>query len=272
MQRAVRSSRAAVLRRAASTSRRQAKITVVRKDGRWFVSPVGTVLDLLDRYVSDVTQRQLYTMLGVPEQLPPDGTLTLGTAGDSSVTPREGAYVYALEAHRGERFLGLAHRRTARLRGLVQRRPRCSSTRRRATLLTQQRTRSSTARACEIPADGTYKVVVRPYGERPDVHDLGRGAGPEAAKHPPERGSYDGCEPTGNGGMTCSASASAPRRLSSSVIDAPTGECVTSRRLTTCTQLVVASSVELVEPVLSSSVGDASRRRHADDATSVPGG
>ena len=53
-------------------------IKVVRHDGRWFVSPAGTALDVLNDFIGGLDQRGLYSILGIPDQLPPDGTLTLG--------------------------------------------------------------------------------------------------------------------------------------------------------------------------------------------------
>ncbi|HET9729136.1 MAG TPA: hypothetical protein VFR41_06925, partial [Acidimicrobiia bacterium] len=82
-------------------------IRVVRENGRWFISPVGSVLDVLDRAIENMTQRDLYTLLNVPWQLPADGTLELGKP---ITVPRDGSiyHVYSFEAHAGERVLGLA--------------------------------------------------------------------------------------------------------------------------------------------------------------------
>ena len=53
-------------------------ISVVQEHGRWFVSPVHTVLDVLDTYIQTVDQRGLYTLLNLPNEIPTDGALTLG--------------------------------------------------------------------------------------------------------------------------------------------------------------------------------------------------
>jgi hypothetical protein len=53
-------------------------ITAVRRDGRWFVSPVGTALDLLDGWIERYDRRALYGFLGIADQLPPDGALEVG--------------------------------------------------------------------------------------------------------------------------------------------------------------------------------------------------
>jgi hypothetical protein len=88
---------------------RESKITVVKQDGRWFVSPMGTVLDVLDRFISQLDRRSLFTLLDVPNQIPPDGALTLGQpvvlhAG----TIDGGTRVLTLHGHAGESLIGHA--------------------------------------------------------------------------------------------------------------------------------------------------------------------
>ena len=53
------------------------QVTVVKEGGRWFVSPVGTVLDVVDKWINHLDRRTLFTLIGIPNQLPPDGPLTL---------------------------------------------------------------------------------------------------------------------------------------------------------------------------------------------------
>src|SRR5262249_54414636 len=71
----------------------------------WFVSPTGTALDIIDNVLQHMTREQLYTVLGVPQELPPTGTLTLGqpqsfAAGDGAV------HVLSFRGHAGEKLLG----------------------------------------------------------------------------------------------------------------------------------------------------------------------
>ena len=54
-----------------------AEVTMVQRDGRWFISPVGTALDVLNTWIANMDQRTLLVMMGQTEQLPSDGTLTL---------------------------------------------------------------------------------------------------------------------------------------------------------------------------------------------------
>jgi hypothetical protein len=80
------------------------QITVTRRDGRWFVSPVGTALDVLDVWIQRFDQRTLYSLLNLSYLLPPDGAITLGrplriTASDDV------DHVYTLEGHAGERIV-----------------------------------------------------------------------------------------------------------------------------------------------------------------------
>ncbi len=84
-----------------------AQIAVVRHDGRWFVSPVGTVLASIDREIATLDQRSLYMMLNIPAQLPVDGALTLGktiTVPASDNGPR----VVSFAGKQGEQLLGLS--------------------------------------------------------------------------------------------------------------------------------------------------------------------
>jgi hypothetical protein len=79
------------------------EITVVERNGRWFVSPVGTALDILDTWIANMDQRTLYVLLQQPEQLPPDGRLTLGTPVTlPSTMGNWGAAVYEFDGKAGQ--------------------------------------------------------------------------------------------------------------------------------------------------------------------------
>ncbi|MDQ1476006.1 MAG: hypothetical protein QOE62_1235 [Actinomycetota bacterium] len=85
------------------------QFTVVRQDGRWFVSPVGTVLDVIDHTISQLDRRAVYSMLNIPGRIPFDGALTLGRPVALSVSPaKRGLQVLSFEGHQGEQLLGLA--------------------------------------------------------------------------------------------------------------------------------------------------------------------
>jgi hypothetical protein len=82
------------------------QITVVQRDGRWFVSPVGTVLDVLNTWIRNIDRRGLYSILHLPTELQPDGEIRLGEPVTVPGNVR-GLHVFTLEGHQGERIIGL---------------------------------------------------------------------------------------------------------------------------------------------------------------------
>jgi hypothetical protein len=81
------------------------KVSLVRKDGRWFVSPVDTVLDGVNSWIDRLDRRTLYTMLGLPGSLPPDGPLVLGQPVTFDAASRN-LRILSLDAHQGEVLIG----------------------------------------------------------------------------------------------------------------------------------------------------------------------
>jgi hypothetical protein len=82
-------------------------IKVVREDGRWFVSPVGTALDVIDRFVQNVDERTIYPIIGLGYLLPPTGTVTINQPlplGD----PVRSGQVYAFDGKAGQQVIGEA--------------------------------------------------------------------------------------------------------------------------------------------------------------------
>jgi hypothetical protein len=84
------------------------QITVVHQEGRWFVSPGETVLDLVDGTLAKLDRRSLYLMLNVPTEIPPDGALTLGKPVALHGGTPQGFAVLSFAGHEGEQLLGLA--------------------------------------------------------------------------------------------------------------------------------------------------------------------
>ena len=84
------------------------QITVVKQNGRWFVSPVGTVLDVVDHFISQLDRRSLFVLLNIPNQIPPDGRLTLGQPIVLRTPTNRGIQVLTFDGHKGESLLGLA--------------------------------------------------------------------------------------------------------------------------------------------------------------------
>jgi hypothetical protein len=82
-------------------------VRVVRESGRWFVSPVGTVLDAIDNFVESVDDNTIYPMFGWGYLLPTDAALTL----NQPVAVPEGgrlAYVFSFDGKKGQRVIGLS--------------------------------------------------------------------------------------------------------------------------------------------------------------------
>ena len=82
-------------------------ISVVRENGRWFVSPVTTVLDVVNAAVKSIDQRTIYTLFGLAYALPPDGTITLDQPFDVPVP--SGIVlnrVYAFDGKAGQEVVG----------------------------------------------------------------------------------------------------------------------------------------------------------------------
>jgi hypothetical protein len=79
----------------------------VREDGRWFVSPVGTVLDMVDHLVQNVDEHTIYPIIGLGYLLPPNGTATINQPLQLSGTAGYGQ-VYAFEGKAGQQVIGEA--------------------------------------------------------------------------------------------------------------------------------------------------------------------
>ena len=84
------------------------QITVVEQNGRWFVSPVGTVLDVVDHFIAQLDRRSLFALLNIPNEIPPDGRLTLGQPIVLRAPTNRGIQVLTFDGHKGESLLGLA--------------------------------------------------------------------------------------------------------------------------------------------------------------------
>lgn len=84
------------------------EITVAEENGRWFVSPVGTVLDVVDNLITQLDERSLYITLNIPNEIPPDGTLTLGQPVVLHAGTSQNPQVLTFAGHKGENLLGLA--------------------------------------------------------------------------------------------------------------------------------------------------------------------
>jgi hypothetical protein len=84
-------------------------IRVVREDGRWYVSPVGTALDVIDNFVQTVDEHTVYATLGLGYLLPPDQTLALNQPTPVTASTRLGR-VFAFNGQAGEEVIGEVER------------------------------------------------------------------------------------------------------------------------------------------------------------------
>lgn len=87
---------------------KDSRITVAEENGRWFVSPVGTVLDVVDGLITQLDKRSLYITLNIPNEIPPDGSLTLGQPVVLHAGTTQNPQVLTFAGHKDENLLGLA--------------------------------------------------------------------------------------------------------------------------------------------------------------------
>ena len=153
-----------------------APMTAVQREGRWFLSPNRTLLNLVDRLAANVTSDDIAATFGMYEELPVDGTLTLGRPAD--LLPRAGRpTIFTYEGTAGEELIATATRPQAPgtyvdmysimlgpdgreiedAWGLFQGEP------------------------SQLPETGTYRVVVYSYDEDPTTVTLW-----DTASAPPE--------------------------------------------------------------------------------------
>jgi hypothetical protein len=78
------------------------RITAVERDGRWFVSPVGTVLDYVDTWVANFDERAFASLLGDFDALPVDGELWKGTPQRVESDGFGLMYAYTLQGTAGD--------------------------------------------------------------------------------------------------------------------------------------------------------------------------
>ena len=80
-------------------------IEVVREGGRWFVSPVSTVLDALDASIDHVNERNLYPLIGLGYLLTPDAAITLDQPFTVTQS-KDVAHVYSFDGTKGQQVVG----------------------------------------------------------------------------------------------------------------------------------------------------------------------
>ncbi|HEV7524612.1 MAG TPA: hypothetical protein VGP92_06580, partial [Acidimicrobiia bacterium] len=230
------------------------QITVVRQDGRWFVSPVGTVLDQLNHFITQIDRRSLYTLLGVPNLLPPDGTLTLGQPVALGADADHRVRVLEFKAHKGESIIGAVK---SAARSTTQ--PRFNRVTM-AYLFAPDGSEIGGGGCClldggpiTIPADGTYIVVLENFdtadnGTTVTIWDTAD-APPGTATQTAGNSGSGTCTLTPLGGESCSSATQvAPRATVGTVpgggppVATSGDQCTISGNVTTCVSPPTASS------------------------------
>ncbi|MET1003302.1 MAG: hypothetical protein ABWZ15_15950 [Acidimicrobiia bacterium] len=82
------------------------RVLAVEREGRWFVSPVGSVVSLLHRVAENVTQEEVYSFLGLYNELPVDDVLTFGEPAELVV--RSTPNIYTFDGTAGQEIIGTA--------------------------------------------------------------------------------------------------------------------------------------------------------------------
>ena len=135
-------------------------IEVVRGGGRWFVSPVTTVLDAVDSTIQHVDQRTVYTLLGLAYQLPPDGAITLD---QPFKVPSEHGLLQQLGVHL-RRHEGPEGRRREQRQATPTRRARSTRpTGRTSTTSTSDAEGSGSDMPTTLPETGSYRLVMNGF-------------------------------------------------------------------------------------------------------------
>lgn len=134
-------------------------IQVVRENGRWFVSPVTTVLDALDSAIQHVDQRTVYTLLGLAYQLPPDGNVTL----DQPFTlPNDRGLLYssvfAFDGTKGQKVIGESSGTNYFASGQIY-----TADGQQVAYVDFSPKGSGFGYATELPATGSYRLVITDF-------------------------------------------------------------------------------------------------------------
>jgi hypothetical protein len=174
-------------------------ITVVQRDGRWYISPVGTALTVLDDAIAHLDDRALYTMLGMSWKLESEATITRGqpiaVAGDDL-----GVHVYSIEGRAGDEIIGAFEPTSSEYDFYPDLAVYSDDGEYQGSII---------ASPVTLPRDGTYKVVVYVYGDGGTLTVWDADEAPAEAFDSPYDDAYEEhCEPAEGGGTVCSSSSS----------------------------------------------------------------
>ena len=181
-------------------------IEVVRENGRWFVSPVTTVLKVLDSAIQHVDERSVYSLLGLAYQLPPDANITINqpfTVPDQTgVMPTA---VLAFNGTKGQQVVGETASEGRYAYGEIY-----TAGGKDVDYIDFSTVRSGDAYPVTLPETGSYRLVITGSVSKGanltlwDVNDAPKGLVPKG-------GSFGGggsCTTTGPGETTCTSSSS----------------------------------------------------------------
>lgn len=83
-----------------------ARVAVVEEDGRWFVSPVGTALDVVDSWIGGIDETTIAFFTGDYSKIEPEGTVTLGVPVTVQASRVPEAQVFTFEGTSGMEIVG----------------------------------------------------------------------------------------------------------------------------------------------------------------------
>jgi hypothetical protein len=90
-----------------SETSRPTQVQAVRIAGRWFISPIDTVTNVLDAWVGEFDRASVLAVVGDYAEIPPSGSLVLGREVQAtSLGGRIGPRVYTFEGTAGQRVIG----------------------------------------------------------------------------------------------------------------------------------------------------------------------
>ena len=218
-------------------------IEAVRESGRWFVSPVTTVLDAVDSTIQHVDKRSIYTLLGLAYQLPPDGAITIDQP--FKVATSNGffsAFVYSFDGTKGQQVVGEVSGTDRYAYAEV-----FTAAGHQVNGLEFSSAKSGGSYAVTLPETGSYRLIVTeavPSGSTLTLWD---------AKDAPKglvgqfNGDYCTSTPTG---QSCSGSSSAPTTLPVRPGGGVGSSCIVGAKAVTCPG---ASPIPLCETVSNTS-------------------
>ncbi len=135
--------------------RHDVRVTAVQRDGRWFLSPVGTAIDYLDEVIDRIDRDWLYATFGLAYELAPEAAITLG----EPIEAQGGVRVFSLEGRADQEIIGYVGTEDNYGYNAIE-------------IYTPDGDELDAwgvfqGEAVTLPADGTYKVVVSEFSRSP---------------------------------------------------------------------------------------------------------